>query len=258
MYYYYLLKISYDGKNFHGVVPQPGVKTVIGTILDFAGVKRCRYFVVSRTDRGVSAEENYVVISLPFKVRWEEFKHQCIKIKRVFLLKKTVDIRKLSRGKLYYYYLPKSLFDEKYIFRPKYLVIDDVKIEVKWKDCEFDIIKYKMAAKKFVGKHNFSNFAKGKATNGVCNITKFNVIEYNDCWLNEIEGDRFLYEMIRKIISFLVSVGKCRFPLDKVELILDKAKLDPKPPSAPPEYLVLKKVYLDWQKLYRYIKETIF
>ena len=255
--YHYLLKISYDGKEFHGVVPQVGIKTVIGDILNFVGAGRCKYSVVSRTDKGVSAEENYVVLSLPFKVKWDEFEHQNIKIRKVFLLNEFVNIRKLSKGKLYHYYLPKSLFDEKYIFKPKYIIIDDFKIEIKWKDCEFDIIKYKEASKKFVGKHNFFNFAKGRVANSVCKITKFNVLENKDFWLNEIEGNRFLYEMIRRIISFLVSVGKCRFPLDKIDLILDKAKLEPKPPAAPPEYLVLKRVYLDWQKLYKCIKEVV-
>jgi len=255
--YHYLLKISYNGRDFHGVVPQVGVKTVIGDILNFVGVERCRYSVVSRTDKGVSAEENYVTLSLPLKVKWEEFKHPNIKIKKAFLLKKSADIRRLSKGKLYHYYLPKSLFEEKYIFRPKYIVIDDFKIEIKWKDCEFNITKYKEAVKKFVGKHNFFNFAKGRVVNGICNITKFNVLEDEDFWLNEIEGNRFLYEMIRRIISFLVSVGKCRFPLDRIDLVLDKAELEPKPPAAPPEYLVLKRIYLDWKKLYTHIKEVV-
>jgi len=255
--YNYLLKISYDGRDFHGIVPQPGVRTIIGEILRFIGVKKVRYAVVSRTDKGVSAEENFIILSLPYKVRWEEFKHEKIKIKKVFLLKEFVNIRKLSRGKLYYYYLPKSLFDEKYIYKPKYIIIDDFKIEIRWKDSEFDIIKYKEAAKKFVGTHNFFNFAKGRVENGICKITKFNIIDEDSFWLNEIEGNRFLYEMIRRIISFLVSVGKSRFPLDKIDLILDKARLDPKPPAAPPEYLLLKRIYLDWSKLYRYIREVI-
>jgi|GEM_PF-1848838 len=250
----YLLEISYDGKYFHGVIPQQNVKTVLGEILNFYNIKKCKYIVISRTDKGVSAEKNYIELSIDKEIKWEEFNHPYIKISRVFELKEFINIRKFSRGKLYYYYLPKTLFDEKYIFKPKYIIIEDYKIEIRGDEKEFDISLYKEAAKKFLGKHNFSNFAKGKAKNGICEIRKFEIEETDNYWLNKIEGNRFLYEMIRRIISFLVSVGKNRFPIDKIDLVFNGV-LDPKPPPAPSEYLVLKNIYLDWVKLGRYIKK---
>ena len=257
--YNYLLKVSYDGRKFHGVVPQRGVRTVIGDILQEveANLAEVKYNVVSRTDKGVSAEENYIVISSLKPIRWESFDHPEIKLLKVFKLKEPIILRKISKGKIYWYRLPKSLFDEKFIFKPKYLIIDDYKIPVEYEDKEFDINLYKEGASKFVGTHRFFNFAKGFVKNDVCTIEGFKIWEENDFWVNEIRGNRFLYEMIRRIISFLVSVGKGRFPVNKIDLVLSDAKLDPKPPAAPPEYLLLKKVFLDWNKIYKVLEDVV-
>ncbi len=256
---HYLLKIAYDGKGFHGVVPQKGVKTIIGTILEKLNLdpRETKYNVVSRTDKGVSAEENYLVISTLKSVDWETFDDPNIKILKVFELKEPIILRKIAQGKVYWYHLPKSLFDEKFIYKPKYIIIDDYKVQINYVDGDFSIELYERGAKKFIGTHRFFNFAKGSVENDVCTIREFRIWEENEFWINEIVGNRFLYEMIRRIVSFLVAVGKGRYPLDKIDLVLSGAKLEPKPPAAPPEFLVLKKVFLDWSKIYKILKDII-
>jgi len=250
----YLLKLSYNGKGYHGVVPQKGVKTIVGEIINYFNIENFKYSITSRTDKGVSAKENYLVLQTEKEIDFTKFNHEDIKILKVFKLKSFINIRKFSTGKRYIYYLPKNLFEKVYL--PKWIIIDDKKIEIRGKEEEFDIKRYIEASKHFIGKKSFHNFAKGRANNPICNIIKFEVITEDNYIINIIEGNRFLYEMIRRIITFLISVGKNLYPLDKIELVFI-GNLDPKPFPAEAEYLILEKVYLNWKDLYRYIEEVI-
>jgi len=250
----YLLKISYNGKNYHGVVPQEGVKTIIGEILNYFNIENFTYSIVSRTDKGVSARENYLVLQTEREIDFNSFNHKDIKILKVFELKSFIKIRKFSIGKRYVYYLPKNLFEKVYL--PKWIIINNRKIEIRGKEEEFDIKRYIDASKYFIGKKSFHNFSKGRVSDPICNITKFEIKIENNYIINIIEGNRFLYEMVRRIITFLISVGKNLYPIDKIELVFI-GDLDPKPFPAKPEYLILEKVYLNWKDLYKYIEKII-
>jgi len=251
--YNYLLRIKYNGENYHGIAYQKNVKTISGEILNYFDIKEFKLSIVSRTDKGVNAEENFIVISLDKNIDFSEFQNNDIKILNVYKLKEFINIRKFSRGKLYEYKLPKKLFEKKYI--PKYL-INNEKILIKSEEKEFDINKYIEASKHFIGIKSFHNFSKGKVKDSICNITKFEVIDDNDFYINYIEGNKFLYEMIRRIITFLISVGYNLFPLDLIEKVFIY-NLEPKPFPSDPKYLTLKKVYLDWKELYKYIEDII-
>ncbi|BFI73491.1 tRNA pseudouridine synthase A [Nanoarchaeota archaeon] len=251
--YNYLLRIRYNGENYHGIAYQKGLKTISGEILDYFDIKNFKLSIVSRTDKGVNAEENYIVISTDKNIDFSNFQNNDIKILNVYKLKEYVNIRKFSTGKLYEYRLSKKLIDKKY--KPKYL-INSEKIIINSEEKEFDINKYIEGSKHFIGKKSFHNFAKGKVNNPICNIYKFEVKEENDYYINIIEGNRFLYEMIRRIITFLISVGSNLFPLELIDKVFEY-KLDPKPFPADPRYLTLKKVYLDWNQLYKYIEDIL-
>ncbi|MEM4511395.1 MAG: hypothetical protein QXD25_01125 [Nanopusillaceae archaeon] len=250
----YLLRISYNGEKFHGVVPQKNVKTVLNEIINFYKIDKYRYSIVSRTDKGVSAKENYLVLQTEKDIDFTTFFHNDIKILNAFKLKEYINIRKFSTGKKYIYRLPKSLFEK--FYRPKWIIFENKKIEISSIESKFDIKKYIEASKYFIGEKSFHNFAKGKVKNSICKIIKFEIYEEEDFYINIIEGNRFLYEMIRRIITFLISVGKNLYPLDKINLVF-LGNLEPKPFPADSKYLLLEKVYLDWKKLYRYIEKII-
>ncbi|MEM1688159.1 MAG: hypothetical protein QW038_01645 [Nanopusillaceae archaeon] len=250
----YLLKIAYNGEKFHGVVPQKNVKTILNEIINFYKIKNYRYSITSRTDKGVSAKENYLVLQTENEIDLTDFSHNSIKILKIFRLRKYINIRKFSVGKRYVYKLPKTLFEN--FYKPKWIIIDDKKINISNNEENFDIKRYIAASKYFIGEKNFQNFAKGKARNPICRINKFDVYEEENFYVNIIEGNRFLYEMIRRIITFLISVGKNLYPIDKINLIF-LGNLEPKPFPSDPKYLTLERVYLDWKKLYRYIEKII-
>ena len=70
--------------------------------------------------------------------------------------------------------------------------------------------------------------------------------EINNYIRFEFKGKRFLYEMIRKLVSFFLSLGYGMFKEEYIPYVFDYI-LDPKPPSVNPEFLVLKRVKLIWE-----------
>ena len=65
------LKLAYDGRKFHGFARQPGLDTVEGTILAtlkhqgyITALSQAKLRVASRTDKGVSALGNVMVVEI--------------------------------------------------------------------------------------------------------------------------------------------------------------------------------------------------
>ncbi len=61
----YRLTIAYDGSDFHGWAPQPGLRTVAGHLAAALAVEAGALTVAGRTDAGVHAEANVVSLAAP-------------------------------------------------------------------------------------------------------------------------------------------------------------------------------------------------
>ncbi|HEY2636791.1 MAG TPA: tRNA pseudouridine synthase A, partial [Solirubrobacteraceae bacterium] len=61
----YRLTVGYDGTDFHGWAPQPGLRTVAGDLAAAVGVGPGALTVAGRTDAGVHAEANVVSVEAP-------------------------------------------------------------------------------------------------------------------------------------------------------------------------------------------------
>jgi tRNA pseudouridine38-40 synthase len=61
----YRLTVAYDGTDFHGWAPQPGLRTVAGDLAAALAVDPGGLTVASRTDTGVHAEANVVSLDAP-------------------------------------------------------------------------------------------------------------------------------------------------------------------------------------------------
>ncbi|BBL45315.1 tRNA pseudouridine synthase A [Nanobdella aerobiophila] len=251
--YNYLLRIKYNGENYHGIAYQKEFRTISGEIIKNLKINEFKLSILSRTDKGVSAEENYISISTNTEIKSFNINLDNIKILNAYKLTDFINIRKFSLGKLYQYNLPKGLFNK--IYKPKYLTNLE-KISIDSNQNDFDINKYMEGSKYFIGNKDFHNFAKGKIENPYCIIYKFNIEDSDNYYINYVEGNRFLYEMIRRIITFLISVGYNLFPLELIDKVFTY-NLDPKPFPADPKFLILKKVYLNWRELYKYIEDII-
>jgi tRNA pseudouridine38-40 synthase len=61
----YRLTVAYDGTDFHGWAPQPGLRTVAGDLATALAVDVNALTVAGRTDAGVHAEANVVSLAAP-------------------------------------------------------------------------------------------------------------------------------------------------------------------------------------------------
>jgi len=218
------LTIAYDGSDYHGWQNQPGRKTIQGLLAE--AVKKLtgsniQITGASRTDAGVSALAQAASIEIDSPIPAKNFpKAINNKLPRDIVVTDAeqipldFDIIKAVKTKLYRY----SIYNGK-----KSPVLH---IKHCWHiPSKLDISSMETAAKHLLGKNDFKSFAaaadKRKTTIRTlfrCDITCENQWLYFD-----VEGDGFLYNMVRNIVGTLVDVGQGRIKPDNIEKIL-KAK----------------------------------
>ncbi|GFN36899.1 tRNA pseudouridine(38-40) synthase TruA [Tepidimicrobium xylanilyticum] len=109
----------------------------------------------------------------------------------------------------------------------------------------FDIEEMKKAMKFFIGTHDFSAFmaSNSGAKSTIRTIDKFFLEKKDDLMVFTIEGNGFLYNMVRIIIGTLVDVGRKRFKSDEIPHIIKSKNRRFAGHTAPPEGLYLVKVF---------------
>ncbi len=198
----YLLKISYDGKDFYGFEVQPDVPTIRGTLIE--AVKKVfnnemHVFASGRTDRYVHA------LSLPVLLRGEDTLTEeevlegmnnvlpdSIKVLSCEKVEKNFHVRFGALGKKYRYLVDlKGDKDENYYGKHTY---------------ELDLDKLKLWSKKFIGEKDFASFtAKENYETFVRNVQDIEISLKDDVLTFEITGEGFMRFMVRNIVGALLA-----------------------------------------------------
>lgn len=218
------LKIAYLGTDYYGFQRQPRLTTVEGEILSALeetgvvdDVDKCGFGIAGRTDRGVHSLGNVITFLTEERVIINQINDALPSSIRV-LAQAKVPLRFKARYALkrhYRYLLP--------------LIQDEVPID-------FD--KMAEAAGLFRGTHNFINFSKRSERNPVRTIDEIKVKEERDLIQVDVVGESFLWNMVRKIVSVLLMVGKGKLPVEGVNELFSPEKDFPIRPM-PPEGLIL-------------------
>ena len=241
-----LVKIAYDGTNYHGFQIQDDVPTVFGVFQDAllkilghpTEIKGC-----SRTDSGVHAKCYY----LSFETEKQ------LNIPRLPLALNanlTADIRVLDaqqvddgfharydcQGKEYTYYIKNSHIDDPFSHQYYWRV-----------PSQLDVEKMNEAAQYYVGRQDFRSFmaAKSKITDCVRTVHSASVHRDGDMVVFKVSADGYLYNMVRIMVGTLVNVGKGLWRPEKVKEIISAENRDVAGPTAPPQGLFLTDVYYD-------------
>lgn len=218
------LRVAYDGSAFYGFQRQPGVRTVEGEIikvLQKLGIiespEKNDFKGASRTDRGVSAFFNvvsFVPSERPDLARPEVLNHHLSDVWVLGIAEVPDDFhpRFWAKSKTYRYYLVNE---------------------------GFDLSAVRECASLFVGRHDFSAFAKLEpGRDPIREVERVEVIERQGYLVIEVQGKSFLWEMVRRIVNALRFCGLGLLEAEEVERML-AGEYRKKIPPAPPGGLVL-------------------
>lgn len=241
------LKISYLGGNYFGFQKQKNHVTIQGTIENaFYKIfnRHIRIIGCSRTDSGVHADEYYCNFHI------DEFNVPFLSIKKALNSNLPNDIRifdcyRVSDGFNSRYDSIKKEYEYK-IFNgeviPPLKYLDHMHFKQK-----LDFEKMRECCVYFEGKHDFRGFMSSGSCvkNTVRTIFKSSIYKRENVIVYNIEGDGFLYNMVRRIVGTLIMVGMGKINTKDIPYIIKSCNSEMTGFISDAKGLCLKKVFYD-------------
>jgi len=237
------MTVQYDGTAYHGWQEQPGLVTVQGTLAERLATilgERPAVEGASRTDAGVHALGQVAAVRTerditPARLQAALNSRLPDDIAVADMAEAAPDfspsrdaVRKHYRYRLYRG-RAKPIFESRYVwhwYRP------------------IDAEPMRDAARVLVGRHDFKSF-EGRGTgreNTVREVFRLDLTEAGREILFDVEGDGFLYRMVRNLVGTLVEVGRGHRTADWVAEALAAGNREAAGPTAPPQGLCLMAV----------------
>jgi len=240
------LTVQYDGSRYRGWQTQPGKRTIQGELVEaVSNLVGVRTYVhgASRTDAGVSALGQVALFEIDSPIPTENFpKAINSRLPRDIVVTSAeevpwgFDLMSGVKSKLYRY----SIYTGRH--RPVLRLNQCWHIPKK-----LDVGAMNQAAQLLVGTKDFKSFASAadRRENSVRTIFRCNVTA-EDKWIYvDVEGDGFLYNMVRNIVGTLVEVGRGRWKPEKINEILEAKDRTAAGPLAPAQGLCLMWIKYD-------------
>jgi tRNA pseudouridine38-40 synthase len=216
------LTIQYDGSRYHGWQTQPGKRTIQGELVEaVSNLLGVRTYVhgASRTDAGVSALGQVALFEIDSPIPTENFPKAINgRLPRDIVVTSAeevpwgFDLMSGVKSKLYRYTI--------YIGRHRPVL----RLNQCWHiPKKLDVDAMNQAAQLLVGKKDFKSFASAadRREDSVRTIFRCDVTA-EDKWIYvDVEGDGFLYNMVRNIVGTLVEIGRGRWKPEKINEILE-------------------------------------
>jgi tRNA pseudouridine38-40 synthase len=234
------LTIQYDGSGYFGWQVQPDRVTIQQLLNEAVSTLVGRKVTVhgaSRTDAGVSALGQVGLIEIDSPIPTENFPKAIsdrlppeIAVIEAVEVDKKFDLINDVKSKLYRY----TIFNSR--LRPV------LSIKHCWHiPTRLDIDAMNRAAKLLVGTKDFKSFASAKDNreSTIRTIFRCEVARDNDWVYIDVEGNSFLYNMVRNIVGTLVDVGLGRWPPGKMTEIIEAKDRTAAGQIAPAEGLCL-------------------
>jgi tRNA pseudouridine38-40 synthase len=234
------LTVQYDGSRYRGWQIQPGKRTIQGELVEaLSDLVRVRTHVhgASRTDSGVSALGQVALFEIESPIPTENFAdaindrlpHEIV-VTSAEEAPRGFDLFGGVKNKLYCY----KIYTGRY--RPV------LRLNQCWHmPKKLNVPAMNQAAQLLVGKKDFKSFASSadRRESSVRTIFRCDVTA-EDKWIYvNVEGDGFLYNMVRNIVGTLVEVGVGRWKPEKINEILEAKNRTAAGRLAPPQGLCL-------------------
>ena len=239
-----LLTVEYDGTNYAGWQRQINglaVQQVLEETLQKATKERIVVTGASRTDAGVHALGQAVHFDTESRIPPEKYPFvlntmlpRDIRVHTGREVPKGFHARFMTCGKRYTYRIVNS--------RHASAIRRNTHVHV---PLPLDLAPMQEAAKQLLGTHDYAAFqaAGGTAKTTIRTITSAELVRFGDEIILTVEGDAFLYNMVRIIAGTLIEIGLGRRSVNafsEAYETLDRLSLGV---TAPPQGLELTKVY---------------
>jgi len=215
-----LMKIAYDGTEFYGWQIQKHSRTVQyvlqKALLDFSGDK-IKVTGSGRTDTGVHALGQYAHFDYTGNANTEQlrkglkrFLPEDIQILKIFKVSSDFHARYDAFERCYKYIIANNPTPFNRLYQASF----------PRKRIQFDILN--AASQYFIGKHDFSSFSKDNPAvpDHVCTIKESGFELINDTIVYTIRADRFLHNMVRRIIGLMINISHMELEPDLVLTLL--------------------------------------
>ena len=238
------LIIEYDGKKFGGWQKQPNKLNIQGEIekaIEEITGEAVELNASGRTDAGVHSLGQ----TANFKTNSEiEIEKVAIainsKLKKSIVIKKAEEVsedfhaRYSCKGKKYRYIINNS--------QQGTAIYRDLECHIPQK---LDVEKMRKAIKYFEGEHDFKGFkASGTSSkNTIRTIYKAEIKQEGERIIIELEGNGFLYNMVRIISGTIVDVGLGKIKPEEIPEIIESKDRTRAGKTLPPQGLYLVEVY---------------
>jgi len=236
--------IAYDGAPFAGWQSQSHRNTVqdhLERAFERVIGEPVRVHGAGRTDAGVHALAQCAhadVTKLLGAARWVEALNAslppAIRVLRCRYVSNNFHARLSAKGKIYCYRIWSGPVLPPFEYRRAWHIPH-----------ELDVKLLKAAAKHFVGTHDFAPFAanRGKPENStIRTIQCVHVGQKGACVTIEVDGDGFLYKMVRMIVGAMVKCAHGKMRIEDVTARLESGQAGPARFAAPAEGLFLVRV----------------
>ncbi|MFZ5942563.1 MAG: tRNA pseudouridine(38-40) synthase TruA [Bacillota bacterium] len=238
--------IEYDGTNYHGFQVQQNkeLATIQGTLescLMRVLKEPVKITGAGRTDAGVHAEGQVINFFTESKIPLERFPLaiNCklpsdIAIKSIEEVEKSFHAQYAAKGKYYIYRIYNNRIPSVFYRNYAYFVPYEIDKKLIKKGCQM-----------FIGTHNFKGFASSGTTvkNFERTIFSCDFVPQGELWEFHIQGNGFLYNMVRIIVGTLLELGKGKRDLESIKEVFLTQKRVLAGQTAPPHGLCLKKVF---------------
>ena len=231
----YALDVQYIGKNYAGSqiqfengkeIAEPtiqgelerAIRTLIKSGSNAEDNSRLRTIFSGRTDKGVNSLGQVVhfdtdkeIVASSFIYHLNEILPSDISVSNLRIVPDTFHAQKSAKARYYRYELINRRYKQAFdgdILRVKY---------------DLDIERMQTALNFLIGEHDFSSFKSSGTLNPskVCTITRAEVERQGDRVFIHIEGNRFLYNMVRTIVGTLLEIEGHHLPVEKMKEILE-------------------------------------
>jgi len=237
------MTVQYDGTDYHGWQEQPGLATIQGTLVEALATilgERPAVEGASRTDAGVHALGQVAAFRT----------EHAIEVKRLQAAVNSrlpADIAVVGVAEAPPFFRPSRDAAGKHyryrIWRGPIKPVFEGRFVWHWHR-PLEVEPMQTAAGLLVGRHDFKSFETGGSTreDTVRQIFRLEVAEAGRELHFHVEGDGFLYRMVRNLIGTLTEVGRGHRPPEWVAEVLEARDRAAAGPSAPAKGLCLMEV----------------